>query len=262
MENPVSSNDIFQFLNQLGDESRALAMTYFRARFHVERKSDNSPVTDADRAIEHRLRELIAERFPSHSIVGEEEGGSLAEGTNWVIDPIDGTKSFVAGIPLFGSLVAMLEARLPKYGLIEIPALSERWIGSGDVALFNGSVCRTSSCEHLHQARLCATDPHIFRDAALEAFEILRRSASITRFGTDCYGYGLLASGHVDLVVEADLEVYDLMAVVPIIEASGGTVTTWSGEPLHECFDGTVIAAATTRLHAKVVEMFRTARPQ
>ncbi|MFP4893245.1 inositol monophosphatase family protein [Paraburkholderia sp. EG304] len=249
----MTPTDTCRFLDSLGDEARILALKHFRTRFDVTTKSDATPVTIADREIERRLRELILSRHPSHHLVGEEEGGETGDGTTWVIDPIDGTKSFVSGLPLFGTLVAVLESRLPAYGLIEVPALRERWIGYGNSTVLNGTPCKVSSCTRLRDARLCTTDPQIFIGEASRAFSTLSRSVAISRFGTDCYGYALLASGYIDLVVEADLEIYDVMALVPVVRGAGGIVTTWSGHPITERFDGTVVAAATPGLHTEAL---------
>ncbi|SEI63677.1 inositol monophosphatase family protein [Paraburkholderia diazotrophica] len=251
----MSPTDTCKFLDSLGDEARVLALKHFRTRFHVATKPDETPVTAADFEIERRLRELILSRYPLHDIVGEEEGGEIGDGITWVIDPIDGTKSFVAGIPLFGTLVAVLENRFPVYGMIEVPALRERWIGYGNHTVLNGVPCEVSQCIQLRDARLCATDPRIFVGEASEAFAALSRAVRISRFGTDCYAYALLASGHVDLVVDADLEICDVMALIPVVQGAGGLVTTWSGRPVNERFDGTVIAAATQELHAQALRV-------
>lgn len=245
----MALTDIERFLDQLGDEARAIAMQYFRTDIDVETKPDATPVTTADRAIERRLRELIASRFPSHTLVGEEGGGRIAEGVSWVIDPIDGTKSFVTGLPLFGTLVAMLENRRPVCGMIEVPAMRERWIGGIDHASRNGEPCTVSACAHLRDARLCSTDPRMFSGEAERAFARLAREVRVTRFGTDCYGYAMLASGHVDLVVEDGLQIHDVMAIIPVIQGAGGIVTTWAGDPIGESFEGNIIAAATRSLH-------------
>nr|WP_284507655.1 inositol monophosphatase family protein [Caballeronia sp. AZ7_KS35] len=190
----VTPTDIERFLDQLGDEARAIAMQYFRTKIDVESKADSTPVTHADRAIERRLRDLVAARFPSLMLVGEEGGGRSADGISWVIDPIDGTKSFVTGLPLFGTLVAMLENRRPVCGMIEVSAMRERWIGGVGHTLCNGKPCTVSTCAHLRDARLCSTDPRMFSGDAERAFARLAREVRVTRFGTDCYGYAMLAS--------------------------------------------------------------------
>ena len=241
--------DIERFLDQLGDEARAIAMQHFRTKFDVETKSDATPVTNTDRAIERRLREMIASRYPTHVLVGEEEGGRIGDGVNWVIDPIDGTKSFATGLPLFGTLVAILKDRHPICGMVEVPAMRERWVGVADRTSCNGEPCAVSACAHVRDARLCSTDPRMFSGEAARAFATLAREVRITRFGTDCYGYAMLASGHVDLVVEDGLQVHDVMAIVPVIQGAGGIVTTWSGAAIDENFQGDIIAAATQSLH-------------
>ncbi len=214
----MTPTDSERFLDQLGDEARAIAMQYFRTKIDVESKADSTPVTRADRAIERRLRDLIASRFPSHKLVGEEGGGCIDDGISWVIDPIDGTKSFMTGLPLFGTLVAMLENRQPVCGMIEVSAMRERWIGGVDHTVCNGKPCTVSLCAHLRDARLCSTDPRMFSGEAERAFARLAREVRVTRFGTDCYGYAMLASGHVDLVVEDGLQIPDVMAIVPVIQ--------------------------------------------
>ena len=248
-EDDVTLTNIDRFLDQLGDEARAIAMQHFRTKIDVEKKSDTTPVTTADRAIERRLREMISSRYPAHTLVGEEEGGRIVDGVSWVIDPIDGTKSFATGRPLFGTLVAMLEDRRPVCGMIEIPAMRERWIGVADRTSRDGEPCAVSACVHLRDARLCSTDPRMFSGEAERAFARLAREVRVTRFGTDCYGYAMLASGHVDLVIEDGLQVHDVMAIVPVIQGAGGIITTWSGDAIDETFKGTIIAAATLSLH-------------
>ncbi|WP_244197669.1 inositol monophosphatase family protein [Caballeronia ptereochthonis] len=247
--NHMTLTNIDRFLDQLGDEARSIAMQHFRTEIDVETKCDSTPVTTADRAIERRLREIISSRYPAHTLVGEEEGGRIADGFSWVIDPIDGTKSFVTGLPLFGTLVAMLEDRRPVCGMIEVSAMRERWIGVADRTSCNGEPCAVSACMHLRDARLCSTDPRMFSGEAERAFVRLAREVRVTRFGTDCYGYAMLASGHVDLVIEDGLQVHDVMAIVPVIHGAGGIITTWSGGPIDETFEGNIIAAATQSLH-------------
>jgi myo-inositol-1(or 4)-monophosphatase len=251
----VLPDDIGKFLDELGDEARSIALKYFRTAFDVTTKPDETPVTVADRAIERQLREMIAVRYPSHGIAGEEEGGTITDGVSWVIDPIDGTKSFVTGLPLFGTLVAVLEDRRPAWGMIDIPALRERWIGNGSHTALNGAPCTVSRCTRLRDARLCATDPKMFAGDAADAFAALSRTVRITRFGTDCYGYALLASGHFDLVVEADLKIHDVMALIPVIEGAGGIVTSWSGARVDDGFQGDIIAAATPELHGEALRV-------
>ncbi|MFD1301239.1 inositol monophosphatase family protein [Methylobacterium marchantiae] len=251
--------DLIAFAHRLADFARPLARHYFRTELPVEAKADASPVTVADRAIEALLRAEIRARYPEHGILGEEEGGDFERPLTWVIDPIDGTKSFITGMPLFGTLIALVSGGRPILSVIDIPALGERWSGTGDAAWFGDTPARTSD-RALADARLFATSPDIFEGPDAEAFASLSRAVGLRRFGGDCYSYGLLASGHCDLVVEAGLQVYDVMALVPVVQGAGGVLTDWEGCPLTPDFDGRVVAAANAGLHAEALAHLR-ARP-
>ncbi len=243
------------FAEMLADAARPIALRHFRTPLQVETKSDSSPVTIADRAIEDQLRARIEACFPDHGIFGEERGQSEADHRyTWVLDPIDGTKSFISGMPTFGTLVALCVDGLPKIGLIDMPALSERWIASpGGPALWNGVPCRTRPCRALRDAILYTTSPDAFTPHEWDLFDAVSRDAKLRRFGGDCYSYGLLASGLIDAVVEAGLYPYDIMAAVPVIEAAGGVVTDWTGKRLDLHSDGRVVAAATRELHHQLL---------
>lgn len=231
--------------------ARPLAQRYFRQPLAVERKADASPVTLADRSIEAALRARLSERHPDHAIYGEEHGSvRLGARHTWVIDPIDGTKSFIAGMPLFGTLLALLDQGRPVLGAIDMPALNETWIGrSGRPSTFNGRACRTAQRTNPADCILFATSPDIFEGEARTAFERVSANVGMRRFGGDCYAYGLLASGHVDLVVEAGLQPYDYLPLVPVIEGAGGRITDWQGAPLGLQSDGRVVVAANAALH-------------
>ncbi|MEM5431041.1 histidinol-phosphatase [Cupriavidus oxalaticus] len=241
------------FSGELADIARAKAMHYFRSGVEIAIKSDASPVTRADREIESELRLLIANRYPHHGFFGEESGGSIGAGLGWVIDPIDGTQSFICGVPLFGCLIALLDDGKPVLGVIEMPALRERWVGHAGQTTFSGTPVRVNACTSLKDARLFATSPDMFDGQDADAFAALSREVGMRRFGTDCYAYGLLASGLCDLVVEADLEIYDVVALVPVIENAGGIVTDWSGRPIDKNFSGRILAAATPALHSQAM---------
>ncbi|QIB33672.1 histidinol-phosphatase [Ancylobacter pratisalsi] len=255
--------ELSAFAEHLADLARPLALAPFRTPIGVEWKADHSPVTAADRAVERALREAIAGRFPTHGILGEEEEAvGIDRRVVWVIDPIDGTKSFVTGLPLFGTLIAAVVDGHPRVGVIEAPAMGERWVGvAGGGTRLNGAPCRTSHVEHLADARLCATSPDMFSAAEADAFAALTRQVGLSRFGGDCYAYGLLASGHVDLVVEASLKPYDFMALVTVVEEAGGVISDWSGAPLSIGSGGQVLAAANGALHACALAILRAACP-
>lgn len=248
-------NDLSTLMQQLGDEACAIALRYFRKGVNVHLKNDATPVTVADREIENRLRALIAAKFPTHHIVGEEYGGEVARGYSWVIDPIDGTKSFATGIPLYGVLVGLLLDSRPVSGIIDFPSLDERWTGDGQLTTLNGESCRSSGCKRVSEARLCMTDPGMFAGAKNHVLEALTAAVQIIRFGTDAYGYALLASGHADLVIETGLKLHDVTALVPILEGAGATVTTWTGAPITATFRGNIVASATRELHADVLRL-------
>ncbi len=247
----------------LADIARATTREYFRRPLDVDRKADRTPVTVADRETERRMRECVSERHPDHGIIGEEFGVRKGESDwTWIVDPIDGTKNFVSGKPLFGSLVAVIHESTPVLGVIEIPCQEERWIGMrGRPTTYNGKPCRVSDVESLDEAVMLATTPDMFDDADWAVFQGISRSARARAFGTDCYGYGLLASGFSDAVMEADLEPYDYMALVPIVEGAGGIITDWNGEPLGTGSSGHVLACATPALHAEIVSLIRSGRP-
>lgn len=236
--------------------ARPIARRYFRQRLTVEHKADASPVTVADRGIEAELRAILATRHPEHAIFGEEQGAErLGARFTWVIDPIDGTKSFVTGMPLFGTLIGLLEYGRPQLGLIDMPMLDELWIGqAGQGASLNGRPCRTSDCRDPAAATLYATSPDMFSGTELAAFERLSAQVGLRRFGGDCYAYALLAAGHIDLVAEVGLQPYDYLPLVPVIEGAGGVITGWNGEPLGLEADGRVVAAATPALHRWALE--------
>ncbi|NIX76043.1 histidinol-phosphatase [Microvirga terricola] len=246
---------IAAFAEELTALAAPIALRYFRQKLLVESKADASPVTIADREIELAVRHKIRERFPDHGLFGEEHGLDKAEAERmWVIDPIDGTKSFISGMPTFGTLIAYLESGTPKVGVIDHPVLRERWVGqAGEVTRYNGQPCATSGKTKLSDAILYATTPDIFTGRDRDCFEALSKRVALRRFGGDCYAYALLASGHVDVVAEVDLQPYDYLSLVPVIEGAGGVITDWSGKALGLNSDGRVVAAATPALHAEVL---------
>ena len=238
------------FAHDLADAAGAIVRRYFRRKITVDEKSDHTPVTIADRNAEAAMRRLIKARFPEHGILGEEFGASKPDADYvWVLDPIDGTKSFISGIPLFGTLIALTYRGRPVLGVIDQPILKERWIGvTGRKTTLNGKPVKTRACPSLDRATLFATSPDMFQQGDAAAFERLRRKVKLTRFGGDCYAYALLATGFIDLVVEVDLKPYDYCPLVPVIAGAGGTMTGWDGKPLELGADGRVIASGDQAL--------------
>jgi len=242
----------------LADAARGIARGYFRQPIEVEQKADLSPVTIADRAIETEMRRLIRAEFPGHAIRGEEFGAEAGADFSWVLDPIDGTKSFVTGFPLFGALIALEQQGRSVLGLIEAPAMAERWVGAEGLATtFNGAPARTSGCAALEQARLYCTTTECFRGDELRRYEACARRVRLRRFGGDCYLYGLLASGHCDLVIESALKPHDFQALVPVVQGAGGRISDWEGRPLTSQSGERVVAAASEALWQQAVALLR-----
>jgi len=243
------------FAASLADLAKGVARRYFRQPLAVTEKIDSTPVTIADREIEREMRRLIAAQFPNDGVYGEEEGGVALDSERlWVLDPIDGTLSFIAGMPTFGTLIAFLDRGVPTVGVIDMPMLDERWIGvKGGPTTCNGEVCRTRSCRRLEEALISTTSPDMFGDEDWATFQVLSGGARNRRFGGDCYAYGLLASGCIDIVMEAGLKPYDYLALAPVIEGAGGVITGWRGEPLDMTSDGRVVAAANATLHKEII---------
>jgi inositol-phosphate phosphatase / L-galactose 1-phosphate phosphatase / histidinol-phosphatase len=249
------------FAEELADLARPLARRWYRAGLDVEHKADDSPVTLADREIEAALRARIAERHPGDGILGEEHGREgLDRERVWVIDPIDGTKSFITGSPLFGTLVALTRSGRPEVGVIEVPILEERFAGDGGTATLNGAPLRTRNCTSLAHAVICTAPPEAFPGDFAAASAALSTTGTLRRWGGDCYMYAQLALGCVDVVVEAILAPYDFAALVPVVAGAGGVMTDWSGAPLTTSSAGDVVAAATPELHRDALALLAAAR--
>lgn len=242
---------------RLADAAGAAIRPFFRRRFAMEAKADLSPVTEADRAAEAAMRAILAQERPDDGVIGEEYGPDRPDAERvWVLDPIDGTRSFVAGRPIFGTLVALLDRGQPMLGLIDQPISGERWVGArGAATTLNGAPITTRPCPSLADAHLATTGPGYFTPESWSAFERARQAARDTLWGGDCYNYGLLAAGHLDLVIEDGLKLYDFAALVPIVEGAGGIMRDWNGRPLDMSSDGRVIAAGDPRLVDIVVGM-------
>ena len=254
MTKPSLDDDI-ALAQALADAAGAAIRPFFRLGIAVEAKADASPVTQADRAAEAAMRALIEAARPADGIVGEEYG-AVREGAErvWVLDPIDGTRSFIAGRPIFGTLVALLVAGRPVIGVIDQPIARERWLGAaGRGTTLNGVAVAARSCAGLAAAHLATTGPGYFDAAEAAAFARVSAAARDTLWGGDCYNYALLAAGHLDLVVEAGLKLHDFAALVPVSEGAGGVISDWGGRPLDAASDGRVIAAGNPDLLHAVV---------
>lgn len=242
---------LVRLAHELADAARPIAARYFRTGVTVDDKTDQSPVTIADREAETAMRELLDKHVPEHGVFGEEHGAVRTDAEHvWVLDPIDGTKAFITGLPLFGTLIGLFHRGKPVLGIIDQPILQERWLGvAGERSTLNGQPIEVRACRDIDQAYMYSTSPGMFPGAYAKPHEALTEKVKLFRWGGDCYAYGLLAAGHVDLVVEASLKLYDYAALIPVITGAGGTITDWKGKPLDMNSDGSVIAAGDAAVH-------------
>jgi histidinol phosphatase-like enzyme (inositol monophosphatase family) len=232
----------------------------FRQKGVVSNKLEGGfdPVTEADRESEKAIRALIRAEFPEHGMLGEEFGAENADSRHiWVIDPIDGTRSFISGIPLWGTLVGLTDGGDAVAGMMAQPYIGELFYAGGDGSFYEGphgqSRLTTRPTQNLAEATLCTTTPVLFRDNQKVAFERLEQTVQLSRYGTDCYAYAMIAAGQIDLVVETALQPYDIVALIPIIEQAGGKITDWDGGPAER--GGGIVAAANERLHDAALEL-------
>jgi histidinol phosphatase-like enzyme (inositol monophosphatase family) len=239
------------------ERASAIAMRHFRGRLEISTKSDASPVTQADRETEAFLRRELEQSFPDHAIFGEEFGisGDLT-GPSWIIDPIDGTRSYLSGHPTFGMLLAHLQGGVPRAGIVRMPALDETFAAHANgTATLNGTRIQTRDTKRLSDAILYINEPEkIFADNP-DRFARLCTAGHTRRMSYDCYPHALVAAGHVDAVCDIGLEPYDYLPLVPLIEAAGGIITDWAGAPLSLQSDGRVVTAATPDLYARLRDL-------
>jgi histidinol phosphatase-like enzyme (inositol monophosphatase family) len=249
-----------EFMRQIARAAAAETLPRFRRHGDVSNKlaAGFDPVTEADREAEKAIRALINAHYPDHGILGEEFGSQNAESSRiWVIDPIDGTRSFISGIPLWGTLVGLTVDGDAVAGMMAQPFIGELFYAADDGAWYEGPGGRrplsTRKTALLADATLCTTTPAMFEGGRREAYERLESTVRLPRYGTDCYAYAMVAAGHVDLVVEVGLQSYDIVALIPIIEAAGGVITDWDGGPAEN--GGDIVAAATPELHAAALKL-------
>lgn len=250
------------FAERLADAARAAILPHFRAGGAIVNKAEGGydPVTEADRGAERAMRALIEAHYPSHGVEGEEFGLKPSQdGFGWVLDPVDGTRAFVCGLPTWGTLIGLCFEDRPVLGVIDQAYLDERYRGgsAGASATIRGVTkpITTRACARLTEATLATTDPFLFSPAEAGGFEQLRATARLTRYGYDCYAYAMVAAGAIDMVVESGLKRHDVAALIPVIEGAGGVVTNWRGEPAP--LGGQVIAAGDRRPHAEALVSLR-----
>jgi myo-inositol-1(or 4)-monophosphatase len=254
------ATDYLEVALAAADAAAQAVRPYFRSGLVADEKSDDSPVTLADRAAEQAMRAVLAARCPDHGIIGEEFGATGAGGgLRWVLDPIDGTRAFITGRTTFGTLIALIEDETPLIGIIDQPITRERWVGvAGRPTVFTGPLggmagCRP--CPSLAEAELSCTSPDIFTEETRPRFDRVRGAVRRTSWGGDCYGFGLVALGQIDVIVENGLKPWDWAALVPVITGAGGSVTDWEGRPLRLDGPGETLALGNPALLAEAVRL-------
>ena len=256
----MSAVDFSAFVHDLADAAGRASLPFFRTAIGAADKNAGGafdPVTEADKAAEAAMRRLIAAQFPAHGIVGEEFGAQAGEADYvWTLDPIDGTRAFLCGLPLWGTLIGLGKRGAPVYGMMSQPFTRERFYGDGARADWRGPDAQgkiverklvARACASLSEATLMTTSPHLFEGEAAASFARVAERCRLVRYGADCYAYCMLAAGHVDLVIETGLKSYDIAPLIPIVEGAGGIVTSWDGGSAAQ--GGAVIAAGDARLH-------------
>ncbi len=254
----MPSPEYREFLERLAEIASASILPHFRRQFIVESKDERrfDPVTIADKAAEQAIRDEIAATYPNHGIVGEEFGTIAADAeTVWVIDPIDGTRSFISGLPVWGVLIGLVENGKPSLGLMAQPFTGERYFGDCTSAHYSGPggprQLHTRNCAAIDEAVIFTTSPHQFSATDLTAYHRVEKEARLARYGTDCYAYCMVASGFVDAVIESELQPFDILPLIPIIEGAGGIVTDWQGNPPPD--SGQIVASGDARLHDRIL---------
>lgn len=246
------------FINQLAGAAGEVALKYFRKVIPVDDKQDKSPVTQADREIEQVLRAMINKQFPTHGIFGEEFGNENIDAEFvWCLDPIDGTKSFITGRPMFGTIIGLLHEGKPQVGVVDQAYTRERWFGiTNTVATHNGTPIRVAPPRRLAAARLYTGSINMFEGENFEGYLRLCRAAKLTQTSCDCYACGLLAMGWADVWVEQCLKLYDVAGVAPIISGAGGFIGDWQGNPIDINFKGEAVGASSRELAMEAVAVF------
>jgi myo-inositol-1(or 4)-monophosphatase len=257
----MTAIDFAAFVDDLATVSGETILPFFRTSLSVEDKSRGGsfdPVTAADRAAEAAMRTLIRRSFPDHGIVGEEYGSERADAEYvWVLDPIDGTKSFIAGMPMWGTLIGLTRFGQPVFGMVHQPFMRERFTGDGGAARYRGPAgereLRVRSCASLSDAVLFTTSPRLMKTSDRQAFGRVEEAVRLSRYCGDCYAYCMVAAGHIDLLIETELKPYDIAPIIPIITGAGGVITNWENGPA--VGGGRVVVAGDKRVHAAVLAM-------
>jgi myo-inositol-1(or 4)-monophosphatase len=257
----MTAIDLAAFIDRLATVSGEAILPFFRTSLGIDNKANGGgfdPVTAADRAAEIAMRTLIRQNFPDHGIIGEEFGAERTDAEFvWVLDPIDGTKSFISGMPAWGTLIALTREGVPVYGMMHQPFTRERFVGDGGTAHYRGPAgeraLQVRACGALEGAILMTTSPLLMNNSDRQAFGKVEKAVRLSRYGGDCYAYCMLAAGHVDLVIETELKPYDILPLIPILTGAGGIITSWDGGSPNA--GGRIIAAGDTRVHAAAIKV-------
>ena len=260
---PLTRAELTTFFSELCKAAAEETLPRFRAGTEIENKrpQDFDPVTEGDRQAEKAIRALISDKYPDHGIVGEEFGITNPDAAyQWIIDPIDGTRAFISGLPVWGTLIGLYHNHKPFAGVMDQPFTQERFLGFSEPGSTKYSIrnkkyasISTSKRKSLGDAIMMTTTPAIFLSDEIERYSRLESSVKLARYGCDCYAYAMVAAGHVDLVVESGLYIYDIAALIPVVEGAGGIVTNWQGGDASQ--GGQILAAANPELHAQALEM-------
>ena len=250
-------NEIFNFSRKLISSSREIILKAYRSKFEICIKEDNSPVTSIDKIVEKKLRAIISENFPSHSIIGEEYPSIILKSPyKWIIDPIDGTRAFITGKPTFGTLIALYKEDVPVFGIIDMPVLDELWLGINNHGTFcNNKKISVSSINNISKSTIGSTSPDAFNKSQLKLYNKIQKNCLRSVWGGDCHNYGLLAGGFLDIVIECNLKWHDIAALIPIIEEAGGIASDFSGRKLTINGDGNILACNSKVVHSQVLEI-------
>lgn len=252
-------SELTKFANLLADASGEVIRKYYRNFGSLMLKEDLSPVTVADTSAELAIRQLIEKTYPEHNIKGEEYNNieNKESKYHWIIDPIDGTTSFMIGRPIFGTLIALAYEDKSIIGIIDQPITGDRWVAAENKTLLNGKEIKVRNCKALANAVIATSGPQYFSKEKLLKFNNISSKAISTIYGGDCYNYGLLAAGMLDAVIESGLKPHDFMALIPVVECAGGVATDWQGKALNMNSNGDVVFCGDKKLHAEIIEMLK-----
>ncbi len=243
------------FANRLADAARACIKEFSDVAPEPISKDDGSPVTAVDHAVEDRLREMISETYPDHGIVGEERGATSADKEFvWVIDPIDGTLPFLAGLPVYGTLLALVRGNAPVLGIIDMPATDERWVGcQGLASTRNGKPVKARACDNLSDALMSTSNPDFYAESDRPALERMKAATRWAVYGGSCMAYAQIASGQIDVGIDVSFDPTDYLALVPVITGAGGVITDWDGNALTLRSGDRFVAAGDSGIHLKTL---------